>query len=109
LEPRDIQLLDQFRPQEKSVRDHAGAEKAKVPAFPDEARKVRMQRWLTASERDSEGAKFLQFFESFLENLEGNRIARLIELGTVAAGQVAAPDHNHLGEKGAVAETGKDA
>ena len=33
LEPRGIQLLDQFRPQEKSIRDHAGAEKAKVPAF----------------------------------------------------------------------------
>ena len=109
LEPRDIQLLDQFRPQEKSVRDHAGSEEAKVPAFPDEARKIRMQRWLAAGERDSEGAKFLQFFESFLENLERHRIARLIELGTVAAGQVAAPDHNHLGEKGAVAETGKDA
>ncbi len=68
-----------------------------------------MQGRLAASERDAEGAEVLQFFETRFEHLERHRFARLVELRAVAAGEIAAPDDDHLREKRAVAETGKNA
>ena len=68
-----------------------------------------MQGRLAAGERNAEGAELLQFFEPFFEKLDRHRIARLIELGAVTARQVAPPDHNHLRQKWAVSETGKEA
>ena len=63
---------------------------------------------LAAGERDAESAEVFQFFETFFEHLDWHRFARLIELGAIAAGKIAAADNDHLRQKRAVAETGKN-
>src|SRR5690349_6616455 len=66
-----------------------------------------MQGRLAAGQGNAKGAKLLKFCEPFLQNLKRHGIACLVELRTVTTGQVAAPEHDHLGKKWAVSETGK--
>ncbi len=102
-----VQRLDHFRLHEKAVRDNARAEETKLPALADEPRKIGMQGRLAAGERDAKRAEFLELAEALFQDFNRHRLARLVVFGTVAAGQIAAADHDHLREQRAVAQTGK--
>jgi hypothetical protein len=67
-----------------------------------------MKRRFTAGQRDSERAEFFQFAQPFFQEVEWNRIADLIVLGTVAAGQIATADDYELSKERTVGQARKN-
>src|SRR5262249_9487955 len=98
LQPGAVKLLNAIRSQQVTVGNHSGND-AVVTNARDDAIQFGMGQRFAATNRDDGGAELSELVDPLIHQLRGNRLGEVIELITVLAGKIAAPDGNDVGEQ----------
>ena len=102
VQPGLVQGLDDAVAQQEAVRDDARVRLA--AGVGDELGDVGVHERLAAEHRDVGGMQAVEGVDAFFEVVGGDGVREVVELGAVAAAQVAAAGDDQLGVEGCVGE-----